>query len=113
VNQNKCPLESCPKDDGGKMEPLKDSKGEIIKNIWQCSVCPLQISDDDETPNVPSKEEFSELVNNKMIIQSVSKQKPYIPFGYVPGHKKGGSKSGKSRKKKPKPDLSGRYRDIK
>lgn len=113
---NECPIRKCPKDDGGTMEPVKG-----LKRVWRCNVCPLEIIDEDEAPNVPSQEEFSELVSqenefcgfleSKMPLESLNK-KPVMPSGYIPGHGKGGSRSGRRRKAKPKFDAESKYRNI-
>lgn len=78
-------------------------------DAWKCSVCGLEVWGGE----VPTVEEYRELVDTKMILQSAS-QKPYVSLGYVPGTVRpgGSSTSGRRRKKKKKADLHNRYRMI-
>jgi hypothetical protein len=96
-----CLKETCT----GIFIPNKDLKGS-----WICNVCGLEILDNDDPE---PEEKYTGIVHDNMIIQSVSSQKPYISRCAVQGAiAPGGSSSGKRRKKKPKPDLMNRYRDI-
>ena len=77
-------------------------------DAWKCSVCGLEVWGGE----VPTVDEYRELVDNKMILQSAS-QKPYVSLSYVEGTVRGGgSKTGRTRKKKKKADLHNRYRMI-
>lgn len=77
-------------------------------DAWKCLVCGLEVWGGE----VPTVDEYRELVDNKMILQSAS-QKPYVSLSYVKGTVRGGgSKTGRTRKKKKKADLHNRYRMI-
>ena len=89
----------CPKDDG-EMLPIPG-----FDEAWKCVVCGLEVWD----VEVPTAKEYEELISNKMVLQSAS-QKPFVSLSYVEGTVRGGStNSGRSRKKKRKPDLQSRY----
>lgn len=95
----------CPKDDG-EMVPING-----MSDAWKCIICGLEVWDGD----VPTAEEYEELVNSRMVLQPAS-QKPFVSLSYVEGTVRGGSsKSGRSgwtRRKKKKVDLQNRYRII-
>lgn len=78
-------------------------------DAWKCLVCGLEVWGGE----VPTVDEYRELVDSKMILQSAS-QKPYVSLSYVEGTVRGGggSKTGRTRKKKKKADLHNRYRMI-
>jgi len=91
---------NCPKDNG----EMKLISG--FKSAWKCCVCGLEIWEGD----VPTVAEYEELV---LLGRSASSQE-FISRSYVPGTVRtgGGSKSGRARKKKQKPDMQNRYRMI-
>lgn len=93
----------CPKDDG-VMQPIPG-----FDDAWKCAACGLEFWDGD----VPTAEEYEDLVSGRMTLLSVTQQRPFISRSYVEGTAKGGStKPGRKRKKQRKPDLQNRYRNI-
>lgn len=91
----------CPKDQG-QMTPIPG-----FDDAWKCLVCGLEVWGGE----VPTSEEYEELVYSGPL-QSAS-WKPYVSRSYVPGTVRGGgSKTGRTRKKKKKADLHNRYRMI-